>query len=164
MLLSDLMPWISSDSRILAEKAKTIIQREFSVPLECEIFLTNSSELEIAIIDELRELKYSKKAIEKIKKHYLERIVGKYFKNRHEIWVLVDTGENIDTLVHEFLHSIQVCDENREGIVDFITFRLTGNKKYIDTYDLANWLEIEGTNGFRVIKKRLLTKGDCEEF
>ena len=67
-------------------------------------------------------------------------------------------------MFHELLHSIQQCDPNREGIVDYLTWYYIKDSTMIDPYTLEDWREIKRTVGLSQIQQRLLTAGDCEEF
>jgi hypothetical protein len=82
----------------------------------------------------------------------------------HEIWLVQGRGENFPTLLHEMLHSIQKCTPNRENIVDFLVYKLTGQRDSILPEILADWIEIEKSIGLKNVKQRLISEGDCEEF
>ena len=38
------------------------------------------------------------------------------------------------------------------------------NERIIDQKVLKEWIEIENTVGFKAIKEKLLSEGDCEDF
>lgn len=158
------MPWTTSNFEKLVALAKKRLQKEFPIEFKVTISLTNREEMTQEVLEELKEEGYSIERIELLRKRFIPNIVGKYFKKENEILILSEEGENEDTIIHEYLHEIQICEPNKEGIVDYITYKLTGNKNYIDQYTLDNWREIEKTNGFKKIKELLLTVGDCEEF
>jgi hypothetical protein len=161
------MPWKTNEFTKLVKEAKSLVASEFNIPiteLDCPVYITGQEELQQAILDELELLHYSKNAIQKIKVHFLSHVIGKYFRLNDEIWVLQGKGNNIDTIVHELLHSIQRCEPNREGIVDFLTYMITGNSQYIDTFELEEWQEIEKMVTYHQIKMKLTSEGDCEDF
>ena len=161
------MPWQTQKLNEMVSTAKSLVAKSFNYPvsdLKTQIYIAQKDELITEIISELKILNYSKESITKIKNHYLSFVVGKFFRFTNEIWLLHNKGENIDTIVHEFLHSIQKCKPNREGIVDYLTYKITGNLKYINFYDLSDWQEIEKSVSFQKIQKRLISDGDCQDF
>ena len=162
--MSDIMGWITPEFEELVEVAKKKIKKELSIEPKAQIHLTDKEGLIKRFIEELEEKKIPEEEIQLFRKKYITRTIGKYFSKEDEILILSEEGEDLETIIHEFLHSIQKCRPNREGIVDYLTFKITGTKKYIEPYELENWLEIEKTNGYKKIKERLLTQGDCEEF
>lgn len=161
------MPWTTTELETLAAKAKVLVIdefKDFSSLKDCPVFIASAEEMQDAILEELVQLNYSKEAIKKIQDYYLKFVIGKYFKLTSEIWLLHGKGDNMITIVHELLHSIQQCEPNREGIVDFLTYKITTESQYIDNYELADWQEIEETHSYKKIKTRLVSKGDCEDF
>ena len=158
------MPWTTPDFEAHVAIAKKRLQKEFPIDFKASISLTNKEELTRRILEDLRDRGYSVEQIEFLKERFVPNIVGKYFKKENEILVLSEEGLNEDTIIHEYLHEIQNCEPNREGIVNYITYKITGKKNYIDQYTLDNWKELEKVNGFKKIKERLVTTGDCEEF
>lgn len=158
------MPWITSNFEEQVAQAKKRLRKEFPLDFKASISLTNKEEMTLRVLENLNEDGYSVEKIEILRKRFVPTIVGKYFKKENEILILSEEGENEDTIIHEYLHEIQICEPNREGIVDYITFKLTGNMNYIDQYTLDNWQELEKIHGFKKIKERLLSVGDCEEF
>lgn len=161
------MPWTTKELEKIAKEAKSLVAKEFKIlssKLDNPIFIASKEELQQAILDELKQLHYSNHAIQKIQERFLPFVIGKYFKLTNEIWLLHGKEDNIYTIVHELLHSIQRCEPNREGIVDFLTYKITGSSQYIDHFELADWLEIEKTTSYAKIKMRLIGEGDCEDF
>ncbi|MFV2016352.1 MAG: hypothetical protein ACC656_13045 [Candidatus Heimdallarchaeota archaeon] len=161
------MPWLNSDFKNMVSKAKLMISTELNIPLEnliTPVFTTTLGEIAQAVLVVLQHKNYGEAQIDYIESQLLPNVVGKYFSLKREIWVLQDKGENIETIVHELLHSVQKCSPNREGIVDYITFKITGVSSFMSSYHLANWQEIERTDSFEAIKDRLSNKGDCEDF
>ena len=158
------MPWTTPELEKLSEKAKKLLKKEFSREVTATIFLTNREEMTQRVIDELEEEGCTKENIRILSKLFIPNLVGKYFRRTNEILVVTGIGENVETILHEYLHAIQKCEPNREGIVDYITYKITGNNNYIDTYDLKDWEEIERANTYKKIKNRLVREGDCEEF
>ncbi|MHA1728086.1 MAG: hypothetical protein ACTSWY_05080 [Promethearchaeota archaeon] len=161
------MPWQTQKLNEMVQTAKSLVAKTFNIissDLKTQIFIAQRDELEEEILDELKKLNYSVESISKIKNYYLPFVIGKFFKCTNEIWILHGKGENIDTIVHEFLHSIQKCEPNRKEIADYLTYKITGNLKYINSYDLIDWQEIEKSVSYQQIKERLITEGDCQDF
>lgn len=158
------MPWTSPELLKFSEKANFFINREFSVEIRAQLFIVTKEEMTHDIIEELKLDGYNHNSISILEEIFIPKVIGKYFKRSHEIWIIQKKGENLDTVIHEYLHSIQKCSPNREGIVDYITYKITGNQVYIDPYDLKDWREIEKTYSYKEIKVRLLSEGDCEHF
>ena len=158
------LPWTTPNFEELVALAKKRLQKEFLLEFKSAISLTNREEMTQMILEDLKEGGYSIEKIELLRKRFVPNIIGKYFKKGNEILILSEKGENQDIIIHEYLHEIQICESNREGIADYITYKLTGNRNYIDQYTLNNWQELEKVHGFKMIKERLLTAGDCEEF
>jgi hypothetical protein len=161
------MPWQTQELQKLVLTAKNLVVKTFQLlisDLKTQVFIAQKDELQNAILAELKELKYSQKAISKIKTYFLPYVIGKFFKLTNEIWVLHGKGDNVDTIVHEFLHSIQKCETNREGIVDYLTYRMTGNQQYLDVYELVDWQELEKSVSLKKIKEKLISIGDCQDF
>jgi hypothetical protein len=144
------------------DKAKRLIFEHFQINIEADISVCTIDEM----INRLNQI-YSPKALpifEKIKPliHYLD---GKYFREEQEIWLIEERGENLPTIMHEMLHSIQKCDaDHREPIVHYLTFKLTGDKTGIYNTLIEDWREIERIYGLNQIKERLISEGDCEDF
>lgn len=161
------MPWTTKEIENLEVKAKSLVINEFkhlSLNLDRPVFIVSEEEMREAILAELEQLGYSKEYSKKIQAIYLPFVIGKYFRLTGEIWLLHGKGDNIITIVHELLHSIQRCELNREGIVDFLTNKITSESGYIDNYELTDWQEIEKAHSYNKIKSRLVSRGDCEDF
>ena len=158
------MPWRDDSIVDIVSKAYALIEKEFSITPQVDVYLCSRDELILAVLEELQLSLKSSESIQYAKEYLLPSIIGKFFKLNQQIWLVDGYGNNIDTLLHEILHSIQECSGSREPITDFITFRLTGNRNYISDYDLENWLEIEHKNGWNQIKRSFRTPGDCEDF
>ena len=158
------MPWINHELGDIIQEAKKKINETISgIELTAPILVANSTEMKKEILTEAKKLLLSKKDLED--RIFLSQYtVGKYFKLRHEIWLLEGKGENINTIIHEYIHSIQKCNPNRERIVEYITYKITGETNGLSTGFIQDWMEIEKTIGFEKIITTLLSGGDCEEF
>ena len=158
------MPWISQEFDKLVQESKSLVKKEFpDITFDWPVFIASKDEMDIAIIKELKDLNYSKRQIEDVVNYFLPYLIGKYFAQTNEIWVLQMKGENLDTIVHELLHSIQKCKPHRESIVNYLTFKITGEKNYINDNLRKDWEEIEKNTSYQRIKNKLLSEGDCEE-
>ena len=158
------MPWLPDAFLMVIAEAGRLIQKEFGITPKASVFLCSSGELDDAVLREIERINLTAVQIRKIKNVYLRRIIGKFFKESDEIWLLEGKGDNIETLVHELLHSIQKCAPNIENIVDYLTYKLTGSSTMILEFIIDDWSEIERIYGYGEIKLRLVTDGDCEEF
>jgi hypothetical protein len=141
-----------------------LIFKEFSLTTTVKFFICTREELINETIEKLKEENYLKTEIEYAKNYLLPKINEKYFPKLYQIWLVDVEGINLDLIIHEALHSIQKCEENQEAIVDYITYKLTGNKLYINDYVLLDWQEIEKTFSWKKIKRRLVLEGNCEDF
>lgn len=152
---------ISDQLLLLISKGNMLIEEVFGVQVTAEIRIGTSTDLIPPIMKSI-----SKRFPDLVPK--IEPLItdldGIYLKDTHEIWLVQGRGENFTTLLHEMLHSIQKCESNRENIVDYLVYKLTGQKDSILPEILTEWIEIEKSNGFKSIKQRLLLEGDCEEF
>lgn len=144
------------------DKAKQLIFEHFQINIKAEIFICTIDEMTNQL-----KLIYAPKAFTVFKKikPLISYLDGKYFKEEQEIWLIEGRGENIPTIMHEMLHSIQKCNtDHREPIVHYLTFKLTGDKTGIYNTLIEDWKEIERINGFKQIKRRMTSEGDCEDF
>ena len=158
------MPWQPESLSNLVKKARELINKFFNIQTIIEVYLCTEDEMSQAVLVELEMSKYSQVMIDHIKEIYLKEIIGKYFSRKNEIWLLEGKGDNLEVLVHELLHSIQRCSPNREKIVDYLTYKLTGLTNQITDDILQEWKGIEKSLVFKTIVKQFLNEKDCEEF
>lgn len=158
------MPWQPEPFNSVIQEAKVFIFDNFKINTTANIFICSFNELEKTILKELKDTNINEEKIEHIKKIYIKRVIGKYFSKTNEIWLLEGKGNNLEVLIHELLHSIQKCSPNRENIVDFLTYKITGLRTQIPNETLKEWLEIEKSYGFKKIKHQFLLEEDCEDF
>lgn len=158
------MPWVDNSLNKWIKQAETLISDEFNKSLHATFFVCTREELIPQVLTELKNLKYPEAEIEYSKQFLLPDILGKFFATTNQIWLVAGEGTNFDTILHEALHSIQACTGKREPIVDYITYKYTKNKAYIDEMEIIEWQEIEKTNSWKKIKTRLVTVGICEDF
>lgn len=157
------MPWTTGALLSLRKELEIFVERKFAVKPNCPVILCTLEEMTERIWREpfFGHLPADERENLRVQLPYL---FGKYFRNEHEIWVVDGKGNNKTIMFHELLHSIQQCEPNREGIVDYITWYYFKDSTVIDPYSLGDWREIDRTVGLSQIKRRLLTKGDCEDF
>ena len=156
------MPWEDENYNTTIAKAKGLIQKHFDIYSDVKVYFCTLDEVTNAVVDELTHRSIDPLKIEKIRLFVLPDLLGKYFNKLSAIW-LIDGRQSYAVLIHELLHSIQLCDPNHEKITDYITYKLTRDKLAIDSTTLKEWREIEKTYGFKRIKKRYILVGDCEE-
>ena len=158
------MPWITDSFSATVSEAKNLIYQEFSLHADAVVSLCTQKEMIERVTRELSMRTISKPRFNNLVRFILPLLVGKYFKETNEIWIIDGKGDDFPTLVHELLHSIQACSPHREGIVDFLTYKLTDDQTFVDPFLLKDWVEIEMLHGLESIKQRLLAQGDCEDF
>jgi len=158
------MPWITDSFSETVVEAKKLIWQEFEIHADAIVLLCTQKEMIDRVILELSTRKIPKQRLNNLIQFILPLLVGKYFKETNEIWLIEEKGDNFSTLIHELLHSIQVCSPHREGLVDFLTYKITGDQTIIDPFLLKEWKELEMMHGLEAIKKRLLIPSDCEDF
>jgi hypothetical protein len=152
---------ISDQLLELDSQGRALIKKEFGVQVTAEIRIGTSADL----VPPIRK-SFTERAPHLVSK--IESLIpdldGIYLKDTHEIWIVQGRGENFQTILHEMLHSIQKCFPNRENIVDFLVYKLTGLSDSILPEVLTEWIEIEKSIGLKNVKTLLLSEGDCEEF
>ena len=158
------MPWLNDSFLKIVKRAKQRILLDFSIQSSAEVLLCTQAEIVEATYSEIQDTVESIKELKLLKIHILPDLIGKYFKSKDEIWLVIGKGDNFNILIHEMLHSIQICSPHREHITEFLSFKLTDAIDLIDPYVLEDWLEVEKLVGFDEIKERFLKKGDCEDF
>ena len=114
------MTWYDPNLQPIIDQAKKMIEEYFSCQVTSKVFLCTLEELQNQMIDEFKDI--LKTALDKeVFQFTINNIEGRFIKNRNEIWLLSQRGENLDTLLHEYIHSIQQCTNHRENIVKFLT-------------------------------------------
>ena len=158
------MPWSNPNlEEIIKEAKKKINDLITEVEITAITLVANAIEMKKEILTEGKLLKLPEKEMED-RIFLSEFTVGKYFKLKNEIWLVEGKGENSTTIIHEYLHSIQKCEPNREKIVEYITYKITGEEKGLSNAFIKEWEEIEKKEGFQKIINRLVNEGDCEDF
>ncbi len=154
------MPWINDNLDLLILKAREILLKEFDNNFTAQIYVCSQSEMIERIKTEIRREENKAWFIENLATY----VIGKYFASDNTIWLVEGEGENLPTIIHELLHSIQKCSPHRENIVEFLVYKLFDNAALINQRLLKDWIEIERIFGYKKIKERLLSEGDCEDF
>jgi hypothetical protein len=158
---------MTDDCKKLIEQAKEIIFTEFQIYPNAQTWICSLKEFQKYFIEVDLQYKYDPPTQQQILKQIVPQIEGKYWKKKNEIWLVQGRGEKLETIIHEFIHSIQLCRPNREHIVEFLTFKILQLRgkdiEYTDKRRLE-WEKICADVGFETLKKRLLFKGDCEDF
>lgn len=160
------MPWISEEFSHVIKEGRALVETEFGVRPTAIVFFCTEEEIFQETRRELTSRSISSERLKFLEKKVFPQIIGKFFPEKKEIWLVDGKGTTVSTLVHELIHSIQKCAPHRENIVDFITYRiLKGSEKpSIEPELLGEWTEIESQYGFARIKQNILRKGDCEDF
>lgn len=157
------MPWTTDSVTQLKTDLETLIENEFGINPNTPVFLCTKEELIARIVTEHFFLQLPKEEQQNVKSR-LEFVLGIYFADTHEIWVVHGESDNREVIFHELLHAIQKCDSHRENIVDYLSWRYLKVHESIEAQILQEWQEIERSVGFHALRERFLTVGDCEEF
>lgn len=157
------MVWHDPELQPLIQAAQKVLHKYYKIELTAIILVCTRNELVYEVFKEYEDIIMSNLQ-QKIFEKAIQDIEGRYFASSNEIWLVDQIGTNLETIIHEYLHSIQKCSPSREGIVYYVTYQLTNKQSQIDEYILTNWLEIEKEQGLKAIFKRILDIGDCEEF
>ena len=157
------MPWTNDSLAEFVVEGKRLIHQEFGINPDVTVLLCTLKELNVRISSELSTRVHPER-LKKLQQFIIPLILGKYFKNTNEIWLIEGEGDKKSILIHELLHSIQICNSHRENIVDYLTYKITDDPTIITPSIVKDWNEIEKMHGIKAIKKRLLQPGDCEEF
>ena len=151
----------------MCRDAQEIIIKEFGVGSNAEVFFCTINEFKQRFATEEMDTKFSPDIRELILKRVVPILEGKVWKNTNEIWLINGKGDNLGTLIHEYIHSIHVCRPHREPIVEYLSMIICEdhNISYNINRNLySEWEMIEKDVGFETIKKQILKKGDCEDF
>lgn len=157
------MTWYDPNLQPIIDQAKKMIEEYFLCHVTSNVFLCTLEELQNQMIDEFRATLITPLDRE-VFQYTIENIEGRFFKNRNQIWLVSQRGDNLVTLLHEYIHSIQQCTNHRENIVKFLTYKLTAKENVIEKELLDEWLEIEKQEGLERIMNQILQPGDCEDF
>lgn len=154
------MPWTNDELDQLILKARKLILKEFPDIFTVQVYICTQLEMIQKIKKEIKRDEFKGE----IKKYLARFVIGKYFAGDNVIWLVEEKGENLPTLIHELLHSIQKCAPHRENIVNYLVYKILNDPQTIEPRMLKDWNEIEKNVGFKVIKEKLLSEGDCEDF
>lgn len=162
------MPWLTDAFQERVRQHEQLIEREFETSITARSFLCSREEMRDRFCTEVElrgiEENWDEITIRIWKERIAIHVDGKFFSETNEIWVVDGQPEMEGTILHELLHSVQVCEPHREGIVAYLTYKLLGNLNLINPLLRQDWEEIERQNGLDRIKNRLLQQGDCEDF
>ena len=158
-----ILVWLNPILDPLILRTKIIIQQNFKKTITAKIYVCTLEELAEAVIDEMSNGKRPQWEQDYIKL-VIPHLEGQYLQGKNEIWLVEGKGEIKHVILHEMIHSIQICQPNRENINDYICYRLLKDDGFIDQSIIIEWKEIEKTVGFKKILNRIITQGDCEEF
>ena len=157
------MTWFDPEFQPVIDEAKELVYKMFLCDLSANVFHCSLKEIKDTVIKEFID-KLRSPLEREVFFFELAFIEGRYFRDKNEIWLVEHRGNNLETLIHEYIHSIQKCNPHRENIVKYLTYKITRNIKTIENNLLKEWVEIEKIEGIKDIKKRLVTSGDCDDF
>ncbi|HMF31671.1 MAG TPA: hypothetical protein VKK79_09665 [Candidatus Lokiarchaeia archaeon] len=158
------MPWTSNTLETLVSQALAAVTQILQVQPNAIVLVCTKQEMTQKVIAELATYQLSQARLEWYKQSVIPFIIGKYFLQNNEIWLVDGKGDKWEVLIHELLHSVQKCRPNRERITDYLTFKLTQDPTTIDPRILTEWNQLEQDYGLKAIIARFLRQGDCEEF
>jgi len=154
------MPWTNDNLDTLITKARQLLLKEFPDVFTAQVYICTQSEM----IDRIKKEITREEFKGEVKRYLARFVIGKYFAPGHVIWLVEGKGETLPTLLHELLHSIQRCGPHRENIVNYVVYKILNRPDLIDHRIREEWEEIEKSVGFKEIKKRFRSEGDCEDF
>lgn len=157
------MPWENNKVLHMKQELETLIKQEFGISVDFPVYCCTKKELVERIVSESFFSKLPKNARLSIKIQ-LQFIIGRYFSDTNEIWVVHGKGDRKGVILHKLLHAIQKCKPHRENIVDYIVWHYLKDSEFINNKILKEWQEIENAVGFERIKQQLLKNEDCENF
>lgn len=157
------MPWDNTELHPVIQKARNVLQIHFDDAFETPIRICKLSEIRKETIREGNMDGKNETQIKRIQS-IMPFMRGKFFHSLQQIWLVEEKGENLFTIVHELIHSIQKCAPKRETITFFICYKILDDSSRLTKSELNDWLAIEKMVGFERIKTRLFTPGHCEEF
>ncbi len=154
----------------LVREAKTLVEQFLDVGIpEIPVYVTTEEGLKRELAKLYMKRGYSKEDAEEIAARNVRFLRALYLREEGMILLKEGSGENLQTLVHEFLHIVQKCDGSplrREKIVIFLTYRMLQDKFEHDLLTRAvveEWEAKERSVGLERIKQRLLEEGDCND-
>ena len=156
------MPWQNQVSIELTRKSREQIKKFYGLEIESKVYVVTSKEMTEKDLEEQQKKGRSEKELESIKIE-LKYILGKYFEQTDEIWLVDNEGLVEEVIIHEMIHTKQKCAPNRESMADYLTYKITGNKEYIKESVLKDWEEIEKNYELKRIIERIQKVGDCIE-
>lgn len=158
------MPWSTPDLDNLIDRAKILISKFYpKIKLTAIVMISTEEEIVNEIIEEKSKEDVPEKVIQRIRR--LKSVIdGRFFKNYNEIWLVQKRGEKLGTLIHEYLHSIQICYSNRERIEEYLTYKLTSDPREMLIARIQEWSEIEKSIELKAIINQLVVNKDCEDF
>lgn len=147
----------------LVTRAKQAITQEFKIETTANVELCLENEVISLIVKDAQNRNLSESEIESIKLK-IPFLHGIYIKHSNTAYVILGRGDNLPIIIHELLHSVQLCNPHRHNILDYISFKLTKDARFIDPLLIREWEEIERTHTWENIKQRIFMTGDCEDF
>jgi len=157
------MVWTNPDLEPIIKRSRDLIKEFFNETVTATIFVCTLQEMAEEVVKEMNQEHRSS-----WEQNYIRLVIpsleGKYFNKKNEIWLVQHKGEKIHVVIHEMIHSFQVCRPNRENIIDYICYKLLNDSSFIKEGIINEWKEIEKNYGFKAILNNIRSNSDCEEF
>ncbi len=158
------MPWSNSKLEARIDHNRKRIKEFMGILPEARVLLCTRDEMCERVKGELLVGGRPVEKVAFLEKHIFPLLLGKYFKDSGEIWILEGKRDADTIVVHELLHSIQKCNPKRENICDYLVYRITNDPTIMESNLRLEWAEIEHVHGLDKIKSRFLSDGNCEAF
>lgn len=147
----------------LVTQARQLITQEFNIETIASVECGTEKEIMDIIVRDAQERNLSNATILSMLRK-IPFLYGIYFKHSSSAYVIFGKGNNLPIITHELLHSIQVCNPHRDDILDYISYKLTDDVRFIDPVLKREWGDRERIYTWKRIKARILRDGDCDDF
>ena len=137
------MPWSNDTFRSRIEQARAKIDAYLGISPDALVFLCTRDEMTARLKAELLQRGTMTDKVAFLETHVFPLLLGKYFANTNEIWLIEGKGDIDAILIHELLHSVQKCDPKRENICDYLTYRITNDPTVMEGKLRTEWAEID---------------------
>ena len=147
----------------LVTQARQLITQEFNIETTARMECCTEKEITDIIVRDAQDRNLSNATIQSMLRK-IPFLHGIYFRHTNTAYVIFGKGNNLPIITHELMHSIQVCSPHRDDILDYISYKLTDDTRFIDPVLKREWEERERIYTWQRIKTRILREGDCEDF
>jgi hypothetical protein len=157
------MSLTSKEFLALVSEARSIFFQEFNIETTAPVECCTETEITEIILQDAQERNLSEEWIQNILRK-IPFLRGIYLGHIDRAYVIFGRGNNLPIIIHELLHSIQLCNSNRHNILNYIAFRLTNDERFLDPTLKREWEAREEEYTWERISRRIFLAGDCEDF